>query len=301
MKLAMILLLALTMSAAAAEMPQDDLRKRDSLLVVSWNVENFFDWKDAGTGASDAEFTPVGAKHWTSRKFYAKCNGIAKVLLLIAERKGRLPDAVAFMEVENSYVMKQLLYSTLLRKLDYRIIHYDSPDHRGIDCALIYRSSTMKLLRSSAAHLYDSLGSILPTRDILMAEFEDMSILVNHHPSKVGSGGEWRRKAAMERMNGLCDSLRNSGRPRILCVGDFNDDVWMNGGEGTIKYNGSWEKIDGQFSRGMETVSEEVYSDPSLTVRDSAFGGIKPRRTYSGPRYLGGISDHFPVVVTVYY
>ncbi len=273
----------------------------DSLLVMSWNVENLFDWKDGGTGDSDREFTPAGAKHWTSKKFYSKCNGIAKTILMAGELHGRLPDAVALMEVENLYVLKQLVYGTVLRKLDYRIIHYESPDHRGIDCALLYRKSTMHPLRSAPKHIYDSLGCILPTRDILLAEFDSLAILVNHHPSKVGSGGGLRRKAAIDRMEFLCDSLEACGIRRVLCAGDFNDDLWHNGEKGTIKYNGAWEKIDGLFARGIKEVSEEVFDDPSLTVHDTAFGGMKPLRTFSGPRYLGGISDHYPLVITVYF
>ena len=299
----MILLnLALLATLSAACVNPHDGFASDSLLVVSWNVENLFDWKDGGNGDSDRDFTPTGSKHWTSRKFHAKCNGIAKTLLLIAERHGRLPDAVALMEVENRYVLNRLVYGTVLKKLDYGIIHYESPDHRGIDCSLLYRKSTMQLRHSSPGHLYDSLGRVMPTRDILVAVFDSISVLVNHHPSKVGSGGEWRRIVAMDRMTQICDSLEASGSVRILCVGDFNDDVWNNGGRGTIKYNGAWEKIDGFFVRGaIKEVSEEVFDDSSLTVRDNAFGGLKPLRTYSGPRYLGGISDHYPIVVTVYF
>lgn len=294
-----LLLFALLMRLNLSQQFLD--QSRDSLLIVSWNVENLFDCKDGGTGDSDREFTPAGAKHWSSKKLCSKCNGIAKTLLKIGETEGRLPDAVAFMEVENFNVMKQLIYGTVLRKLDYRIIHYDSPDHRGIDCALIYRKSSMRLMGSCPKHVYDSLGRIMPTRDILVAEFDSLAILVNHHPSKVGTGGGSRRKAAMDRMTFISDSLVSCGTRRILCVGDFNDDLWHNGGMGTIKYNGAWEKIDGHFARGIKEVSEEVFDDPSLTVHDTAFGGMKPLRTFSGPRYLGGISDHYPLVITVYF
>ena len=268
----------------------------DSLLVVSWNVENLMDWH----GDRD-DFSPAGSRHWTSSRFHNKCCSIAKTLTLIASSRGRLPDAVALMEVENRYVLQQLLSATMLRRLDYDIVHYDSPDHRGIDCALLYRRSTLNLQWSEARHLYDSCGRVIPTRDILVARFDSLCILVNHHPSKVGSQGSSRREVAMSRMTGICDSLEAAGIGRILCVGDFNDDVWHDGSPGTIKYKGAWEKIDGHFSRGIEKVSEEVFSDPSLIEKDSAFGGMKPRRTYSGPRYLGGISDHLPVVMTLFF
>jgi len=308
---------------------------KDSLLVVSWNVENFLDPRTDSTG------------RYTFGRFRSKCNAISKTLLLIAGRYGRLPDAVALMEVGDRYVLERLLRDTPLRKLDYGIVHYESPDRRGIDCALLYRRSTITLLRSAPVHLYDSSGALMRTRDILLAEFDGLDILVNHHPSKVGGNSERRRAVAMTRMLALMDSLaatpstkpasgvdgvvecgrlsgfsanfpdedaendRSSGfsanfpdgERRILAVGDFNDDVWPHDGpraaaEGTIKYNGAWEKIDGYFARGLE-VSESVFSDPILSAPDRSFGGTKPRRAFSGPRYLGGVSDHYPVIFRI--
>lgn len=278
----------------------------DSLLVVSWNVENFLDYRADTTG-----------RH-TSRRFYTKCNAISKTLLLIAGRYGRIPDAVALMEVGNRKVLERLISTTPLRKLDYEIVHYESPDRRGIDCALLFRQSSLTLLRSSPCHLYDSSGALMRTRDILLVEFDGLDILVNHHPSKVGSNSGPRRAVAMARMTALMDSLQAVGHPRLLSVGDFNDDVWhipviLSGSEGprcfaplsmteqkgTIKYNGAWEKIDGYFARGNLSVREGVFADASLSEPDRAFGGVKPRRAFSGPRWKGGVSDHYPVVLLV--
>ncbi|MCR5326598.1 MAG: endonuclease/exonuclease/phosphatase family protein [Bacteroidales bacterium] len=280
----------------------------DSLLVVSWNVENFLDPKEDSTG------------RYTAKRLQAKCSGIAKTIFLIADKEGRLPDAVALMEVGNRRVLEKLLTTTALRKLDYAIVHYDSPDRRGIDCALLYRKSRLTLLRSGPRHLHDSTDAILRTRDILLAEFDGIDILVNHHPSKVGADSERRRAIAMQRMWSLIDSLSAAGHPRILSVGDFNDNVWpasdapgtsaqgsrtpgtsAQGGRspGTIKYNGAWEKIDGHFARGSLTVTETVFDHPALTEPDRTFGGTKPRRTFSGPRYLAGLSDHYPILLLV--
>lgn len=271
--------------------------EKDSLTVVFWNVENFFDWKSDGTSPSEQEFSSAGARRWTKKRFYAKCNGIAKTLLLIGEEMHCLPDIVAFAEVENRFVLSQLVAATPLRKLDYRIVHFDSPDSRGIDCALLYRKGRIRLCSASPRHLIDSLGAVMATRDILLAEFDSLSVLVNHHPSKVG-GKSGRRDVAMARMRYLCDSL---GGRRILCIGDFNDDVWKAGGRGTIKYNGAWEKIDGCFAFGFEDVQESVFDSPCLAVPDRKYGGVKPRRTYNGLRYQGGISDHYPIWVKLYW
>ena len=275
--------------------------QQDSLLVVFWNVENFFDYR--------SENKPP---YWTRRRFEAKCDAVAKTLLRIADRYGRLPDAVGFAEVESAFVLRRLTSETALRKLDYRIVHYDSPDRRGIDCALLCRRSTLPLRDSAPKHVPDSAGGVMPTRDILLAEFDSLAILVNHHPSQIG-GKDGRRQLAQGRLHALTDSLHAAGQPRTLAIGDFNQELRGIPGQagndgrlarndaGTLKYNGKWEKIDGGFAEGFARVREEVFADPTLLERDSAWGGERPRRTFNGRRYRGGVSDHLPVVFIVYF
>ena len=258
-----------------------------NVTIVFWNLENFF--------APD----PESEKRWTYTRFHSKCEGIAKTILLIGDTRGALPDAVGFAEVGDRKVLEHLIGSTLLRKTDYRIIHYDSPDHRGIDCALLYRASRLRLVYSQPCHLYDNNGEILPTRDILLVKFtctegDTLAVLVNHHPSKVGRNSSGARDIAMDTMLGICDTLTCP----TAAVGDFNDGSLFNG-EATYRYDGKWEKLDGCFPFRMKSVSETAFSHPSLTVPDRAHGGVKPKITYVGPRYQGGISDHFPIVVNV--
>lgn len=264
--------------------------------IVFWNAENFFDWKAEGTSSSETDFSSSGRRHWTYRRFTAKCNAIAKTVLAVSDSTGFIPDIVAFAEIENISVLKRLISYTALDKFGFKPILFESPDKRGIDCGLIYRSHKIKIVNTRAKHIYDSDGTVMKTRDILLVETDSLDILVNHHPSKVGKGGEWKRSLAMNRMNDICDSLERCGHRRIICVGDFNDDVW-GGGEGTIKYNGEWEKIDGFFARGIK-VRETVWKASYLTTADKKFGGVKPLRTYNGMKYLGGVSDHYPIVLT---
>lgn len=291
MKRTMIILLLFGVAFAARA------QTRDSLLIVFWNVENFFDYR-----------SPDKPQYWTKGRFYAKCDGIAKTLLRIADHYGRMPDAVGFAEVENAFVLRQLVGSTVLRKLDYQIVHYDSPDHRGIDCALLCRRSTLPLRASAPKHVPDSAGGLMATRDILLAEFDSLAILVNHHPSQIGGKSD-RRELALARLGELTDSLRASGTRRYLAMGDFNQDLWgeipsqagNDERQGTLKYNGRWEKIDGAFAEGFDGVCEEVFTDPLLMEQDASWGGTKPRRTFIGPRYRGGVSDHLPIVIVVYF
>ena len=293
-KLLLVLLLSFTAFRVCAA-------QKDSLLIMFWNVENFFDYIDQGTGQSDREFTQKGGRHWSQSRFYTKCNAIAKTILKVADDCGRLPDAIGFAEIENGFVIRQLVKSTALRKLDYKIVHYESPDHRGIDCALIYRRSSLQLIKSEPKHIYGRNGRIMTTRDILLAEFDKIDILVNHHPSKVGKGSEEKREITMNRMNSICDSLVRKGHPRIISMGDFNDTLWPGSRTGTLKYKGTWEKIDGYFSRGRMKIEESVYMDASLKTKDRGYGGTKPFRTYNGMNYQGGISDHYPVLFRISY
>lgn len=297
MKLTMILILGIC--AIYGMHPTDSsesLINGKDKIVMFWNIENFFE-----------PHSPNAHNTWTGKRFYSKCDGISKTIMLVADKFGRLPDVICLAEVENRSVLNKLLRSTLLRKLGYTIIHYDSPDHRGIDCAILCRNSTMQPISSAPKHLYDSTGTIMPTRDILLAQFDSLSVLVNHHPSKVGNGKSSGRSIAMKRMNSLADSLLHAGTHAVLSVGDFNDHIWNtqalsafgNTAPGTIKYNGEWEKIDGYFLFGNIGVREYVFDSPLLLEKDKKFGGSKPRRTFIGPRYNGGISDHLPVIFII--
>lgn len=292
----------------------------DRTMLVFWNLENFFDFKDDGTGESDTEFSSTGARHWTKSRFYRKCDNVAKTLMWLGSEHGRLPDVVGVAEVENAFVLKQLVNNTVLRKLDYRIVHYDSPDERGIDCGLLYRSSRLTLVASSPRRV-DSLD--IRTRDILLAQFVDargdsLAVLVNHHPSKYGGGEtDWKRQVALSRLRQVADSLSAAGWPRQIAVGDFNDgpdnpllsilgpslSLCTRTGRqpGSIRFNGVWELIDLAFASPplLEQASFRPIAVPFLTERDAAHSGEKPLRTYSGPRYLGGVSDHLPILVTI--
>ena len=355
----------------------------DTLSVLFWNVENFFDWRNDSTTESDAEFSSGGERHWTWKRFQAKANAFAKALFWVEGETGRLPDVVGLAEVENVFVLRQVLQKTALRKTDYKYVHYDSPDRRGIDVALLYRSSVLELLDSKPCHLY-AADSVMATRDILLCVFkrkasvmldpdrasmkqipgqagndETIAVLVNHHPSKYGGAAESdpRRRIAVERLRFLADSLAAIGIDRIIAGGDFNDtpdnpvfrllepaliplhmDLYHRG-LGTIKYDGKWDLIDhiyvspgwttrsasARFSsttaspsevirpEGVIAIDSTLASDPPgapgfsmrilripfLLTRDTAHSGEKPLRTYTGPRYTGGVSDHLPVLLEI--
>ena len=300
---------------------------QDEKLVVFWNLENFFDYVDGGEGESDREWSSTGSRRWTKTRFYTKCDAIAKTMFWIGEKYGRMPDVIGVAEVENSGVLYNLLSSSLLRKYDYKVVHYDSHDRRGIDVALLYRSSVYRKVSSSVTvPEYDAQK--LSTRDILQVclesvDGERINVLVNHHPSKYGGSqaSESRRDAAMTAMRNLCDSLAvaDSGIP-VIAMGDFNDtpdgeqfrmldgvlvnkaDSLFRAGQGTIRFEGKWDLIDMFMVSGSisEKSAMEILQVPFLMTYEKKYPGLKPLRTYSGPRYIGGVSDHCPIILTVY-
>ena len=300
---------------------------QDSLVVMFWNVENFFDHVDQGTGESDREFSSFGARHWTKRKFQTKCDDIAKSVLWIGDEYGRMPDVIGLAEVENRWVLWKLLNNTLLRKYDYKIVHFDSGDRRGIDVALLYRESIFSMLSYSLTVPVVG-GEKMSTRDMLQVCLEGVTgqkinMIVCHHPSKYGGAEESssRRNAAMEALRGLCDSLEiaDSGVP-VVAMGDFNDtpdgeqfsllegtlvnmaDGLFTEGYGTIRYQGVWELIDMFMVSEYLVANSEMYilQIPFLMTYEKKYPGMKPLRTYSGPRYVGGVSDHCPIVLCIF-
>lgn len=292
---------------------------RDSLLVMFWNLENMFDSK--ADSAYDAEFSAKGKRHWSGSKLQTKCNAISKAIFWVADEKGRMPDVIGVAEVENRYVLWRLVNSTLLRKYEYKIVHFDSPDPRGIDVGLLYLPSRLELLGSKPLRV----GSgEFRTRDILLAEFgifkDTIAMLVNHHPSKYGGAASSpRRIAAMKVLAESADSLKGAGIRNIVAMGDFNDTpenpafelldgILINlavplaeRGEGTIRFNGKWDLIDMfMVSESLGDAKMEILHVPFLSARDNAHSGEKPLRTYSGPRYLGGVSDHCPIILNIH-
>ena len=291
------------------------------MLVMFWNLENFFDWTDQGTGESDAEFSSYGKRHWTRKRFYTKCDAVSKTIFHIGDLYGKLPDVMGFAEIENRGVLEKLCSSTLLRKCGYRIVHFDSSDRRGIDVAFLYRTTCYNHL-STSLRTPETDGKKLQTRDMLHISLKDLQTdeiydyIVCHHPSKFGGEESSipKRLAAMTALKEMCDSL---GNRNIIVMGDFNDvpsaaqfdmldNILVNksdslhaAGRGTIRYEGKWDLIDMFLvSSNIEGHSVmDIPEVPFLMTRESRHAGEKPLRTNSGPRYIGGVSDHLPVVL----
>lgn len=283
-------------------------------VVAFWNLENYFDPFDDPL-ADDGDFTPRGKKRWSWNKFILKRNGIAKTILAMSDSAGRLPDVVAFAEVENRMVLKQLVKETPLEKYGYGIVHRNSPDRRGIDVALIYRKERFRVIAVDSIRV----ASSSPTRDILYVKgvfhpSDTVHLLVNHWPSKVSSGSGSRRVSAAAALCRTVDSILFADPGAgLLALGDFNDtpdnvaplldgalrplaDSLFAAGRGTIRYKGRWELID-QCYTTLPDARMLIFDAPFLLEEDADYLGVKPRRTYLGQSWKGGLSDHLPILI----
>lgn len=196
--------------------------------VVFYNVENLFDPFDDSL-TNDEAFAPGGIRAWSYRRFVKKCQDLGKVLL--ATGAWEAPEIIGLCEVENRFVIAKLLEHSALGRLGYRIIHYDSPDSRGIDVALMYRPEKFTLLHSEPiAVIFPGKGS-RSTRDILYVKgialnADTLHLFVNHWPSRFG--GYMATKPLREFTGALLRTRIDSvllydPQASILIMGDLND------------------------------------------------------------------------------
>lgn len=309
--------------------------------IIFYNVENLFDiWDDPET--SDEEFLPESQRHWTKRRFEDKIIMIYKALITAGD--GECPDIIGLAEVENLWVIEQLIRRTPLNKVPYGIIHKESPDPRGIDVALLFRKDRLKPIDYEFIPVSQQGKYGFVSRDILhfTAEVEDEKIhfFVNHWPSRSGGYTETREKRNITAgiLRKSIDSLLNKNREEnILVMGDFNatqnekcfsailktypcpgnnnplslinlSTHWTKYADGTIRNGGQWEIFDQIICSPHFLKNETLRIDPEqkgicnfefLLESDPTFLGKKPFRTYMGPIYHGGISDHLPVRIYI--
>lgn len=297
---------------------------------VQFNCENLFDCVH-DSAKQDMEFTAEGSRHWTRSRYWDKINNVGRVIISCGgdTKENPLPDIVALCEIENDSVMHDLTRRSLLRNAGYEYIVTCSPDVRGIDVSLLYRPSSFRVANHHALRV-DPLPGMRPTRDILYVSGmipggDTLHVFVVHSPSRYGGEHKTRpyRMRVAERLCRAVDSLRSVClNPNIIITGDFNDysnsvpvknilsccDVTdisskasgRNGAKGSYKYNGEWNSLDHVMVGGLlRTCLHECFIGDMdfLLEDDDKYGGKKPRRTYNGWRYNGGISDHLPVVV----
>lgn len=276
-------------------------QSRDTLHVMEWNVENLFDCRHDSL-KDDAEFLPDGIRHWSYYRYRQKLDHIAKTIVA-ASSSWNVPALVALCEVENDSTLIALTRYSALRELNYRYVMTHSPDHRGINVALLYQRSQFKLLNYQCISL-DSLKGFRRTRDILhvsgmLANRELLDIFVVHAPSRSGGAiaSEPYRLHCARTLKREIEKIQDKRTDaHIIVTGDFNDypdspsirkilqatapDEEIEDKrlyhllarrvqqtkEGSYKYRGEWNLLDHFIVSGSLLHSNsKVYTNESLT------------------------------------
>ena len=328
--------------------------QNEPIRVAFWNMENFFDPFVDSTKTYNA-FTEDGMQHWTKSRFYRKRNNMYKAILAMSEN--RPLGILGMCEVENEYVLSALFEQTPLKKHNYRWVHYEGPDKRGIDPAIVYSLDHFQLVESAVIPYYNPEDTAYHSRDILYAKFvsvgpstgsgastvaDTIHVFVNHWPSRYSGELETvgSRSCSAAILRAKVDSIMAAApegyQPKIIMMGDLNDcpsdpsvyDVLRArhpsemekgclinlfgkndglGFEGTLKHQSDWQIFDqiivtesvmnDRVGLHYQESSARIFHADFMLEDDETYHGKKLFRTYIGPRYFGGFSDHLPVYI----
>ncbi|RIY36268.1 endonuclease [Capnocytophaga canis] len=264
--------------------------------IAFYNVENLFDTiNDPRT--FDDDRTPQGADRWTSKVYNDHVQKIAKVIADIgSDVSKQAPDIVGLCEIENEDVIVDLINTDYLKKYNYGIVHYDSPDSRGVDVALIYKKGVFRPISTSkhVLKIFEPNGKRRYTRDQLlvsgMFDGEMMHFIVNHWPSR--SGGEAasrpKREAAAALNKKIIDSLlAKDPKAKIFSMGDFNDDptnasfkkiLKTEGKKNKVKVGGLYNPMEEMLKKGIGSLAyqdawnlfDQIYFTQELLEEDKS-------------------------------
>ncbi|MGZ4090548.1 MAG: endonuclease/exonuclease/phosphatase family protein [Bacteroidia bacterium] len=253
----------LVLSFVANLLPAQKLQKDKHYYLAAigfWNVENLYDtlndqWKN------DEDFTPAGTNAWNGEKYRKKIEHLAEVISQMAT--DITPDGLAILgmcEIENKSVVQDLVNSPKLKKRNYKIVHIEGPDARGVDPSFIYNPVYFKVTKSLSYHVPYVSDTAHKTRDILVVSGsfvgEPLTVLVNHWPSR--RGGELisrpNRNAAAKVARHIADSITTADpKAKVIIMGDLNDDpvnVCVKEVIGT--YSDEKKPVEGKYFNPME-------------------------------------------------
>ena len=240
-----LLLLVLAPASALAQ-------GRKSYVIGFYNLENLFDtYHDEGK--NDYEYLPDGANEWTDFKYEKKLANMARVIRAMRDENKAYHAILGVSEIENRHVLEDLVAQEAIADAHFQIVHYDGPDRRGVDVALLYRPELFTVLESkSIPFTFDSAldfgmtkeeQDAFRTRDLLMVRGllggEMFAFFVAHLPSRLGEKSGALRSRGGEMM--YQESLRLMQEYpgiKIVAMGDMNDNptddsmaLWMHGRE----------------------------------------------------------------------
>ncbi|WP_299556750.1 endonuclease [Seonamhaeicola sp.] len=311
----------------------EDIPVQDNMQTIAfYNLENLFDLSD-DEHTNDNDFLPTSAKKWTPKRYKNKLRKLGFAISNIGRKEtGKHPALIGLAEVENAKVIEDLLDSKHLADLDYSYVHYESPDERGIDVALLYDKTAFEVTHSETftVHLTDDEGLPDYTRDVLLVsgnlDGEAIHVIVNHWSSRREGTEETepKRLASSEKVGDIITALKEENEAaKIVIIGDFNDEPHNNSivrlvedyglynpfetlrsfNRGTVSRFKQWSLFDQIFfttnffessKSEFEYFNADIFDEAFLKQFKGKFKG-SPFRTYVGKKYKGGYSDHFPV------
>jgi endonuclease/exonuclease/phosphatase family metal-dependent hydrolase len=197
--------------------------------VAFYNLENLFDTIDGPN--NDAEFLPEGSYKWGGMKYKAKLKNMSYTISQIGTDITPVGAAIlGVSEIENRSVLEDLVEQPAIAARSYQIVHYDSPDRRGVDVGLLYNPRLFTVSNSKSYRLRTDDTTFL-TRDQLMVSGylmgEKVHVIVNHWPSRWGGEEHSRPKRveAAKLTRSIVDSLFGvDAKAKVIVMGDLNDD-----------------------------------------------------------------------------
>ncbi|MDH3321666.1 MAG: endonuclease/exonuclease/phosphatase family protein [Flavobacteriaceae bacterium] len=240
--------------------------------IAFYNVENLFDTIN-NPDTFDDDFTPKGKNHYNSKIYWDKIDNISTVISQIGIDKTHTgPALIGLAEIENRSVLEDLVRSKNLVNSRYQIIHFDSPDQRGIDVALLYQEKYFMPTNQEKFELklWDASGLRIFTRDILLVsgllDNELIHIIINHWPSRRGGqvkSNPKREKAAYLTQQ-IIEALNlENEHAKIIVMGDFNDDpgnhsiktgLQASGDVTTLNKNSLYNPMATMYRKGLNTL-----------------------------------------------
>lgn len=236
-----------------------------------YNLENLYDTIN-NNGKYDLEFTPKGARQWNTQKYYSKLDNMAYAISQMANKYIKNgPALIGVAELENRAVLEDLVSRKTLKKWNLQVVHYDSPDRRGVDVGLLYNPKLFKVLNTNSHALILSHMPDFKTRDQLVVTGllggDKVSVIVNHWPSRLG--GEDRsspmREFAAQLVMEIVDSLYQEDlHANIIIMGDLNDDPYNKSVSQVINARKTAEEVEpngffnatwGLYDKGIGTLA----------------------------------------------
>jgi len=251
-------------------------KTKPDIRLVFYNVENFYDWQNDPL-TNDEEFLPEGNRKWSKFRFGDKASNIYKVFTAVGETE--FPDIIGMAEVENAFVLNYLIRETPLKKVPLGIVHNESPDPRGIDACILYRTDKLKLLSSDFIRIVNKNGEVQNTREIVYASFQTkgngvLHVFVNHWPSRRGGemASQQKRYLVASILRQKVDSIQKLDKSaNIVITGDFNDEP----------FNNSITKVLKAVAPGNEIVSSNLYNLSTQFVKKYGVGTLKYKGNWS--------------------